>query len=119
MEKNLSISVIAMPKDANSKGDIFGGWLLSQMDLAGLVECRVHNLNRCVTIAIDKMKFVKPVFIGDQVKIYTSVNKIGNTSITIDIEAFAVNIDKCELVTNGLFTFVNIDQDRKPCKINN
>jgi len=117
-DKNLSISVIAMPSDTNSNGDIFGGWLLSQMDLAGLVECRKNNISRCVTIAIDKMKFVRPVNVGDLVQIYTSVSKVGNTSITILTEAWATNIMKNEKVTEGLFTFVQINDNQMPIPIN-
>lgn len=113
---NLSISVFAMPACINSNGDIFGGWLLSQMDLAGIIECKKYSSGKYVTIAIDKMKFVKHVTVGDLVKIYSKIEKIGNTSITIFMKAYVDrlnNHDEIE-VTNGLFTYVKIDNNRKP-----
>ena len=108
-----------MPSCINSNGDIFGGWLLSQMDLAGIIECKKHSSGKYVTIAIDKMKFVKHVSIGELVKIYTRVEKIGNTSITIFIEAHVdrLNSNPEIEVTNGLFTYVKIDEHRKPITI--
>ena len=116
---NLSISVFAMPACINNNGDIFGGWLLSQMDLAGIIECKKYSPGKYVTIAIDKMKFVKHVSVGDLVKIYTQIEKVGNTSITIFMKAFVdrlQNGDEIE-VTNGLFTYVKIDDSRQPVKI--
>ena len=116
---NLAISVFAMPACINNNGDIFGGWLLSQMDLAGIIECKKNSPGKYVTIAIDKMKFVKHVSIGDLVKIYTQIEKVGNTSITIFMKAFVdrlQNGDEIE-VTNGLFTYVKIDDSRQPVKI--
>jgi len=112
---NLSISIFAMPANINSQGDIFGGWLLSQMDLAGLIECKQFQPSRYVTIAIDKMKFINHVSVGDLVKIYTKVEKTGNTSITILMKAFVDRLNgEPELeVTSGLFTYVKIDADRK------
>ena len=109
---NLSISVFAMPSCINNNGDIFGGWLLSQMDLAGIIECKKHNPGKYVTIAIDKMKFVKHVSIGELIKIYTKVERIGNTSITIYMEAFVDRLEnKKEIqVTTGLFTYVKINK---------
>ena len=116
---NLSISIFAMPNNINSQGDIFGGWLLSQMDLAGLIECKKFQPSRFVTIAIDKMKFIKHVSVGDLIKIYTKVEKKGNTSITILIKAFVDRLDgnKEEEVTTGLFTYVKIDPERLPVKL--
>ena len=116
---NLSISVFEMPSCINSNGDIFGGWLLSQMDLAGIIECKKYSPGKYVTIAIDKMKFVKHVSIGQLVKIYTKIEKIGNTSITIFMKAFVDRLDNKEQieVTNGLFTYVKIDDNRKPINI--
>ena len=118
-DMNLSISVFAMPSCINSNGDIFGGWLLSQMDLAGIIECKKYSPGKYVTIAIDKMKFVKHVSIGQLVKIYTKIEKIGNTSITIFMKAFVDRLDNKEQieVTNGLFTYVKIDDNRKPINI--
>ena len=110
---NLSISVIAMPSCINTTGDIFGGWLLSQMDLAGIVECKKYSPGKYVTIAIDKMKFVKHVSVGDLVKIYSKIEKIGNTSITIFMKAYVDRLDNNDKVqvTHGLFTYVKIDDN--------
>jgi len=116
---NLSISVFAMPACINSNGDIFGGWLLSQMDLAGIIESKKYSPGKYVTVAIDKMKFVKHVSVGDLVKIYSKIRRIGNTSITIFMKAYVDrmdNNDKIE-VTNGLFTYVKIDDNREPITI--
>ena len=116
----LSVSVIAMASDVNSNGDIFGGWLLSQMDLAGTISCKNNDPGKYVTVAIDKMKFKKHVSIGDLVKIYTSIVSIGNTSIVIRINAYVdrLNGDSEETeVTEGLFTYVKIDNERKPITI--
>jgi acyl-CoA thioesterase YciA len=119
MNKNLSISVLATPAHLNNDGDIFGGWLLSQMDLAGIIQCKKYQPAKYVTVAIDKMKFKRHVSIGDLVKIYTKIEKIGNTSITINISA---NVDRLNgdpemEVTEGIFTFVKIDDNRTPQKL--
>ena len=116
---NLAISVFAMPACINSNGDIFGGWLLSQMDLAGIIESKKYSPGKYVTVAIDKMKFVKHVSVGDLVKIYSKIRRIGNTSITIFMKAYVDRMDnKDEIeVTNGLFTYVKIDDNRKPITI--
>lgn len=112
------IQVIAMPKDTNPSGDIFGGWLLSQMDLAGAVLAGEYTQHRIVTIALDKMVFVKPVFVGDLLTCFVSHMKTGNTSITVLVEAWARRKDgSMEKVTEGLFTYVSIGEDRKPIQI--
>ena len=117
---NLSISVVAMPSCINSNGDIFGGWLLSQMDLAGIVEIKKISSGEYVTVAIDKMKFVRHVSVGDLVKIYSKIEKIGNTSATIYLKACVnrFNHENEIEVTNGLFTYVKVNSDRTPISIN-
>ena len=93
--------------------------LLSQMDLAGIIESKKYSPGKYVTVAIDKMKFVKHVSVGDLVKIYSKIKRIGNTSITIFMKAYVDrmdNNDKIE-VTNGLFTYVKIDDNREPITI--
>ena len=117
---NLSISVVAMPSCINSNGDIFGGWLLSQMDLAGIVEIKKFSAGEYVTVAIDKMKFVKHVSVGDLVKIYSKIEKIGNTSATIYLKASVNRFNhQNEIeVTHGLFTYVKVNSERKPISIN-
>lgn len=113
-----ALRAIAMPADANPHGDIFGGWLLSQMDLAGssIATRRAHG--RVVTIAVTEMIFHKPVFIGDEVTCYAEIVKSGRTSITVSIESWvrrARGADAEEIkVTAGLFTYVAVDPDRKP-----
>lgn len=114
------IQVLAMPCNTNPDGDIFGGWLLSQMDIAGAIAAQQKAQQRVVTITLDKMVFVKPVFVGDLLICYAEVYSIGNTSITIKVEAWArrsrTNIE--ERVTEGFFKYVAIDENRKPTKIN-
>ncbi len=116
---NLCIQVLPMPCDTNSNGDIFGGWLLSQMDLAGCVECSNYFPGRYVTITIDKMVFSKAVKVGDLLSIYCKIIKIGNTSITVDIIAKIKKALTNEIleVTKGIFKYVCIDHESKPKKI--
>ena len=116
---NLCIQVIPMPCDTNANGDIFGGWLLSQMDLAGGVECKRYFPGRYVTITIDKMVFSKPVKVGDILTIYCKIINIGKTSITIDVLAKikkSLTNETIE-VTKGIFKYVCIDENHKPIKI--
>jgi len=110
------IRTIAMPADTNPAGDIFGGWLMAQMDLAaGNVAARIAR-GRCATIAVDQMTFLSPVLVGDEVSFYGTVAKRGRTSIRIRIEAWRRKRDEDEMrrVTEATFTFVAIDEDRKP-----
>jgi acyl-CoA thioesterase YciA len=109
----------AMPADANPAGDIFGGWLRSQMDLAGGTVATRRAKGRVVTVAITAMTFHRPVFVGDEVSCYVDIVKIGRTSITVKIESWARRgrgEEKIE-VTEGLFTYVAVDSERKPCPI--
>ena len=111
-----SIRVTAMPADANAYGDIFGGWLMSLMDsAAGLIAAR-HSHGRAVTIAMDGMQFHAPVHIGDEVSVYAELIKVGRTSMTIDVQTWARDRhrDDPRKVTQARFTFVAIDEDRKP-----
>ena len=118
-----SIQAVSMPADTNPSGDIFGGWVLSQMDLAGSVLARQITKKRVTTVAVDKMRFHKPIMVGDIVSFYTEVNKIGTTSITIDITTLVTrknNIlgkDQAIMVTEGKFVYVSIDSKGKPIKI--
>lgn len=113
---SLTIQVVAMPEDANPDGDIFGGWLLSQMDLAAGVIAKKVAKCRVVTVAIDKMTFHHPVHVGDLVQCYSDIIKIGNTSLAINVEAWVVDqiTDEQKQVTEGIFTFVAIDDQGKP-----
>jgi acyl-CoA thioesterase YciA len=111
-----AIRTIAMPKDANASGDIFGGWLLSQMDLAGGSAAAHVAKGRCATVAISDMTFLKPVFIGDEVSLFATVTKVGRTSITISVEAWRRRLasPQMEKVTQGAFVFVALDQNHRP-----
>ena len=110
--------VIAMPADTNPEGDIFGGWLLAQMDLAGATPAFELARGRCVTIALDGMVFHRPVSVGDEVSIYARVLATGRTSVRVHVEAWKRARNdahaQAERVTEGVFTYVAIDQDRKP-----
>lgn len=117
-----TLRIIPLLHDANPSGDIFGGWILSQMDLAGASRAYQHVGGRIVTVGVETMAFHKPVFLGDQVSFYTKVFKVGRTSITIKIESWALRHDfgrnyEYIKVTEGLYTYVHIDEDRKPAKI--
>jgi acyl-CoA thioesterase YciA len=111
-----AIRVVAMPADANAYGDIFGGWLLSLMDNgAGLTAAR-RAKGRAVTVAIDAMVFHAPVKVGDEVSVYTEIEKVGRTSITIAVEAYRRHRSEehATKVTEAKFTFVAIDDNGKP-----
>ncbi|RYD59255.1 MAG: acyl-CoA thioesterase [Sphingomonadales bacterium] len=111
-----AIRVSAMPADANAYGDIFGGWLIGQMDLAaGLVAARKAK-GRAVTIAMDGMQFHAPVHVGDEVSVYAEIAEVGRTSMTIAVEAWrrARHGEEMEKVTQASFVFVAIDDERRP-----
>jgi acyl-CoA thioesterase YciA len=112
----LSLRTLAMPRDANPSGDIFGGWLISQMDIAAGMTASQRAHGRVATVAIDAMSFKLPVFVGDILCVYTELVGIGRTSMKIHVEAWAVreSVGLSARVTEGLFTFVAIDKDRKP-----
>jgi len=111
-----ALRAIAMPADANPYGDIFGGWLLSQMDLAGGTVATRRARGRTATIAITGMSFHRPVFIGDEVTCYAEIVRIGTTSITVKVESWARRGTGEEqvAVTDGTFTYVAVDGDRRP-----
>ena len=115
-----TIRVIAMPADTNPNGDIFGGWLVSHMDLAGGTLAARTSRGRIVTVKIDSMTFLNPVHVGDEVSIYTRLLGIGRTSMKIDIAAWSRTreSDISVKVTEGQFTYVAIDADRKPRAVN-
>jgi acyl-CoA thioesterase YciA len=111
-----AIRVTAMPADANAYGDIFGGWLMSLMDsAAGLVAAR-HSHGRAVTVAMDGMQFHAPVHVGDEVSVYASLARTGRTSMVVDVECWARDRhqDEFRKVTQAAFTFVAIDEHRRP-----
>ncbi|PLX38433.1 MAG: acyl-CoA thioesterase [Hyphomicrobiales bacterium] len=112
----LTVRTLAMPADTNANGDIFGGWVLSQMDQAGGIAGVERARGRVVTIAVEAMTFIAPVKVGDVMCIYTEVLKVGRTSMTLRIEAWAERFITgiAEQVTEGNFTFVAVDDNGKP-----
>ncbi|USU06470.1 acyl-CoA thioesterase [Sphingomonadaceae bacterium OTU29THOMA1] len=115
-EGSPTIRVTAMPSDANPYGDIFGGWLMGQMDLAAGSVASRHARGRAVTIACDAMKFHAPVLVGDEVSVYGRLAAVGTTSMTIEVEAWrrARHAEDACKVTQARFIFVATDADRKP-----
>lgn len=115
----LTVRTLAMPADTNPLGDIFGGWLLSQMDIAGGIYTQKISKGRMVTVAVDSMTFHKPLFVGDTLCCYCHTLKLGRTSVSIKIEAWAVRKfqDERVKITEGIFTYVKVDENRKPIAI--
>jgi acyl-CoA thioesterase YciA len=113
---DLCIRTLAMPADTNANGDIFGGWLLSQMDVGGGVFAGKIAKSRTVTVAIDAMNFRKAVFVGDLVSVHANLVKVGRTSITVHLEAWVLRRKEMLsiLVTDGNFTYVSIDEQGRP-----
>lgn len=118
-DSELVVRVVAMPADTNPSGDIFGGWLLSQMDLAAWICARKRTPHRLVTVALNNVVLHRPVYVGDCLLCYARVEKIGRTSITIEVDAMVERLDggHVEQVTEGRFTLVAIGPDRKPVPI--
>ena len=112
----LTLRTLAMPRDANTNGDIFGGWVLSQMDMAAGIVAGARAHGRVATVAIDAMKFIRPVKVGDVLCIYVQLGRVGRTSMAMQIEAWVLRNRQAsrEKVTEALFTFVAIDDAGKP-----
>src|SRR6195952_5633244 len=110
---DLTVRTIAMPADTNANGDIFGGWVLSQMDQAGGIAGVDRAEGRVVTVALDAMTFIRPVRIGDVLCVYTRIGRVGRTSMKIEVEAWArrFRTQTREKVTEATFTFVAIDDE--------
>jgi acyl-CoA thioesterase YciA len=113
---DLCTRTIAMPADTNANGDIFGGWLLSQMDIAGGVAASKIAKSRTVTVSIEAMNFRKPVYVGDLVSVHANLVRVGRTSMTIHLEAWVLRRRETKpiLVTDGNFTYVAIDEQGRP-----
>jgi acyl-CoA thioesterase YciA len=111
-----ALRTIAMPADANPNGDIFGGWLMAQMDIAGAVAAVRRARGRVATVAVDAMTFHKPVFVGDLVSCYAEVVRVGRSSMTVKIETVVERraTRALEKVTEGTFTYVAIDAQGRP-----
>jgi acyl-CoA thioesterase YciA len=114
-----TIRVTAMPADANPYGDIFGGWLMSQMDLGASSVASRHAKGRAVTIAVDGMQFHRPVLVGDELSVYARLVRVGNTSMTVAVEAWrrARHGEDSQKVTQAHYVFVALDEVRRPRKV--
>jgi acyl-CoA thioesterase YciA len=112
-----TLRVVPMPADANHTGDIFGGWIISQVDLAGSIPAVRLAQGRVATVAVNSFVFKQPVFVGDVVSFYAEVVKVGRTSITVDVEVYAQRRpekEMCVKVTEATLTYVAVDNDRRP-----
>ncbi len=108
----LALQTIAMPADTNSSGDIFGGWLMAQMDLAATVPSRARARGRVATVAVEAITFHRPVHVGDLVSIHAEIVREGKTSMTIEVETWTTPLDgRRERVTSARFVFVAIDAE--------
>jgi acyl-CoA thioesterase YciA len=112
----LTLRISAMPADTNANGDIFGGWVMARMDQAGGIRGVERAGGRVVTIKVDAMTFIRPMKVGDVLSVYTDVERIGRTSMTIKIEAWAQRFQTMlsEKVTEATFIFVAIDDNGRP-----
>jgi acyl-CoA thioesterase YciA len=112
-----TLRVIPMPADANHTGDIFGGWIMAQVDLAGAVPAMRIAKGRVATIAVNSFVFKQPVFVGDIVSLYAEVVRVGRTSITVSVEVYAQHraaIEAGVKVTEAVLTYVAVDENRRP-----
>lgn len=119
-DRQPEIRVLPMPSDTNASGDIFGGWLMSQVDIAGSIAAHRHVGGRVVTVAVNEFVFIKPVFVGDLVSIYASIENVGKTSIRISLEIEAERErgkNDAIKVAKAVLTYVAVDANREPHKI--
>lgn len=115
--KQPEIRVLPMPSDTNASGDIFGGWLMSQVDIAGSIAAHRYVKNRVVTVAVNEFVFIKPVLVGDLVSIYAEIAHVGNTSIRVRLEVLAEHgrgTESAENVARAELTYVSIDERKTP-----
>ena len=120
-DKHPVLRVVPMPADVNQHGDIFGGWIMAQVDIAGGVVAARHARGRVATVAVNSFTFKQPVLVGDLVTFYAEVTRIGKTSITVDVEVFAQRNPKEEVtvrVTEASLTYVAVGADRRPRLLN-
>ena len=114
------LRVVPMPSDANHTGDIFGGWIMSQVDIAGAIPAMELAQGRVATVAVNSFTFKQPVIIGDVVSFYAKVVRVGRTSITVDVEVYARRRSLREVVkvTEATLTYVAVDDNRRPRPVN-
>ncbi|UCC56717.1 MAG: acyl-CoA thioesterase [Gammaproteobacteria bacterium] len=116
-DTDLAIRVMATPADTNSFGDIFGGWIMSQVDIAGSIIARRRAQGHVVTVAVNSFLFKHPVFVGDLISCYGKITKVGRTSLTVHVRAFAERLGRqheCIQVTEADVTYVAVDENRRP-----
>jgi acyl-CoA thioesterase YciA len=116
-QREPTIRVAAMPSDANYTGDIFGGWLMGQVDIAGSIPALHRAKGRVATVAVNSFVFKQPIFVGDVVSFYTRIVKVGTTSITVEVEVYSQRDPAkpiCVKVTEATLTYVAVGEDRKP-----
>ncbi|OIR14667.1 putative acyl-CoA thioester hydrolase [mine drainage metagenome] len=116
-DRQPTLRVAAMPSDANYTGDIFGGWLMGQVDIAGSIPAVHRAKGRVATIAVNSFVFKQPIFVGDIVSFYARILKVGTTSVTVDVEVFVQRDPEnptCLKVTEATLTYVAVGEDRKP-----
>ena len=116
-DRQPALRVVPMPSDANQNGDIFGGWVMSQVDIAGSIPAAARARGRVATVAVNSFVFKQPVLVGDVVSFYTRVTRVGRTSITVDVEVFAQRNPSdviCVKVTEACLTYVAVGLDRRP-----
>ena len=119
-DKELVLKVIPMPADTNGNGDIFGGWVMAQVDLAGSVLPARYTQGRMATVAVNEFVFKQPVRVGDILSFFSSVTRIGRTSVTVQVEVYAENFERqgqYMKVTQALLTYVAIDDHGRPREI--
>ena len=119
-QREPTLRVVAMPSDANYVGDIFGGWLMGQVDIAGSIPALHRAKGRVSTVAVNSFVFKQPVFVGDVVSFYAEILKVGNTSITVDVAVYSQRDPGkpvCVKVTEATLTYVAVGDDRKPREV--
>ena len=120
-DRSAEVRTLAMPKDTNGLGDIFGGWIMSHADIAGAIIAFRRAGGRVVTVAVDEFVFVSPVYVGDVVSFYTDIAKVGNTSITVDVTVFSQRSDgereTTVKVATAQITYVRVGANRRPVPV--
>lgn len=116
-DRDPTLRIVAMPTDTNASGDIFGGWIMSQVDIAASIAALRRAKGRVVTVAVNSFEFHRPVFVGDLISCYAEVTRVGRTSLTVEVEVYAERNrqqDDCIKVTQATLTFVAVDDQRRP-----
>ena len=116
-QREPTIRVVAMPSDCNYTGDVFGGWIMAQVDIAGSIPALHRARGRVATVAVNSFVFKQPLFMGDVVSFYTNIVKVGRTSITVNVEVYSQRDPAkpvCVKVTEATLTYVAVGEDRKP-----